>query len=65
MYITTFYSFKGGVGRCMAFLNSAFVLAECGCRALAVDFGIEAPGLDTFFDGEPDIRPGFLSRSNS
>ena len=48
MYITTFYSFKGGVGRTMALVNSAVTLALRGRRVLVVDFDVEAPGLDTF-----------------
>ena len=48
MYVTTFYSFKGGVGRTMALVNAAVTLALRGRRVLVVDFDIEAPGLDTF-----------------
>lgn len=48
MYLTTFYSFKGGVGRSMALANTAVELAKRGRRVLAVDFDLEAPGLDTF-----------------
>ncbi len=48
MYVTTFYSFKGGVGRTMALANAAATLALRGRRVLVVDFDIEAPGLDTF-----------------
>ena len=48
MYIATFYSFKGGVGRSMALANVAVELAKRGRRVLAVDFDLEAPGLDTF-----------------
>lgn len=48
MYVTTFYSFKGGVGRTMALVNAAVELATRGRRVLAVDFDLEAPGLDTF-----------------
>lgn len=48
MYIGTFYSFKGGVGRTMALVNAAVHLAERGRRVLLVDFDLEAPGLDTF-----------------
>lgn len=48
MYITTFYSFKGGVGRTMALVNAAVDLVQRGKRVLMVDFDLEAPGLDTF-----------------
>ena len=60
MYVTTFYSFKGGVGRSMALANVAIELAKRGRRVLVVDFDLEAPGLDTFDvlrpqDGVPGI----------
>ena len=48
MYVSTFYSFKGGVGRTMALANAAVELAQRGRKVLAVDFDLEAPGLDTF-----------------
>ncbi len=48
MYVTTFYSFKGGVGRTMALVNAAVALAKRERRVLVVDFDLEAPGLDTF-----------------
>lgn len=47
--ITTFYSFKGGVGRSMAMANVAFELAGRGLRVLAIDFDLEAPGLERYF----------------
>ena len=48
MYVVTFYSFKGGVGRSMALMNTAAALVADGRRVLVVDFDLEAPGLDTF-----------------
>lgn len=54
MYVTTFYSFKGGVGRTMALANVAVDLARRGKRVLVVDFDLEAPGLDTFDLPRPD-----------
>ena len=48
MYVVTFYSFKGGVGRSMAMMNCAAELAKRGRRILVVDFDLEAPGLETF-----------------
>ena len=59
MYITTFYSFKGGVGRTMALVNVAYELVRRGRRVLAVDFDLEAPGLETFDLLRPDTpTPG-------
>ena len=61
MYVTTFYSFKGGVGRSMALANAAVELAQRGRRVLAVDFDLEAPGLDTFdILRPPDEVPGII-----
>ncbi|RZJ13056.1 MAG: TIR domain-containing protein [Rubrivivax sp.] len=48
----TFYSFKGGVGRSMAMANVADVLARRGLRVLAIDFDLEAPGLERYFQVE-------------
>jgi MinD-like ATPase involved in chromosome partitioning or flagellar assembly len=56
MYIVTFYSFKGGVGRSMALVNVAAELARRGKRVLVVDFDLEAPGLDTFDITKSDER---------
>jgi MinD-like ATPase involved in chromosome partitioning or flagellar assembly len=47
--VVTFYSFKGGVGRTMALVNVAHVLARSGLRVLIVDFDLEAPGMTHFF----------------
>ena len=45
MYVTTFYSFKGGVGRTLALLNVAYELADAGLQVLVVDFDLEAPAI--------------------
>jgi MinD-like ATPase involved in chromosome partitioning or flagellar assembly len=50
--IITFYSFKGGVGRTMSLVNTAFSLARQGARVLMVDFDLEAPGMTHFFGRE-------------
>jgi len=47
--VYTFYSFKGGVGRTMALANVAALLARWGYSVLAVDWDLEAPGLERFF----------------
>ena len=48
MYVVTFYSYKGGVGRTMALVNVAVMLARLGRRVLVVDFDLEAPGLPSY-----------------
>jgi tetratricopeptide (TPR) repeat protein len=59
----TFYSFKGGVGRTMALLNVACILAGRGRRVLAIDMDLEAPGL-TYLAGREQEgifeTPGFV-----
>ena len=47
-YIFTFYSYKGGVGRSMSLLNSAFELAGRGRHVLILDMDLEAPGISNF-----------------
>ena len=59
----TFYSFKGGVGRSMAMANVADILARRGLRVLAVDFDLEAPGLERYFQVEKTAalaNPGLI-----
>lgn len=48
MFCVTFYSFKGGVGRTMALINTAILLAEANKRVLVVDFDLEAPGITSY-----------------
>ena len=47
--IITFYSYKGGVGRTAALANIGVLLARRGKRVLLVDWDLEAPGLDRYF----------------
>jgi len=54
--IFTFYSFKGGVGRSMALLNCAYVLAGIGRRVLMVDMDLEAPGLSYLIERQEKQR---------
>jgi Tfp pilus assembly protein PilF len=68
----TFYSFKGGVGRSMALINTAGILAERrGFSVLVLDLDLEAPGLSYLDPEAPDaasaqaqpefpFQPGFV-----
>src|SRR5689334_18824088 len=47
--VVTFYSYKGGTGRSMALANVAWLLALSGRRVLAIDWDLEAPGLQRYF----------------
>lgn len=66
--VTTFYSYKGGVGRSRALANVALQLAVRGNSVLCVDFDLEAPGLSYYFSGagfawtidDPDAQPGLI-----
>jgi cellulose biosynthesis protein BcsQ len=69
MYVTTFYSYKGGVGRSMALANVGVLLAKAGNRVLLVDFDLEAPGLPSYgplgdATGLPGIHRRMLDRRN-
>jgi MinD-like ATPase involved in chromosome partitioning or flagellar assembly len=63
-WIVTFYSYKGGTGRTMALANVAVLLARGGSSVLAVDFDLEAPGLDRFLQpvmsGNLRAKPGLV-----
>ncbi|MEZ5330228.1 MAG: tetratricopeptide repeat protein [Verrucomicrobiales bacterium] len=60
----TFYSFKGGVGRSMALINVAGILAGRGFRVLALDMDLEAPGISYLMRHEANLKkqdlPGFI-----
>ena len=42
-----FYSYKGGVGRTTALIQTAFQLTRAGKRVAIIDMDVEAPGLHT------------------
>ncbi|MDF5723100.1 MAG: AAA family ATPase [Rhizonema sp. PD37] len=56
----TFYSFKGGVGRTTALTHVAWILAMRGRKVVAVDLDLEAPGLSTAFNLNPQPRYGIV-----
>ena len=49
MQIISFYSYKGGVGRTIALIETAYNLAKAGKRILLLDLDIEAPSLHNIF----------------
>lgn len=55
----TFYSYKGGVGRSMALVNVACLLAKKNKKVLVIDWDVEAPGLHLFFDVNKN-KPGLV-----
>lgn len=61
MFVTTFYSYKGGVGRTSALVNTAYRLARRGKRVFVLDFDLEAPGLDAYgLCNTEEPRPGLV-----
>lgn len=61
MLCTSFYSYKGGVGRTLALANVAAHLAMRGKKVLIVDFDLEAPGITTLdFCADAKGRPGVV-----
>jgi len=59
MFTVTFYSFKGGVGRTLAMMNTAYRLSLQGKTVFVLDFDLEAPGVDVFCDLR-ESTPGLL-----
>ncbi len=61
--ITTFYSFKGGVGRSTALAYTARSLARKGLTVLCVDLDLEAPSLASLFGKDKEVKEetGLLS----
>lgn len=47
--VISFYSYKGGVGRTIALIETAYNLAEAGKRVLLLDLDVEAPSLHNIF----------------
>jgi cellulose biosynthesis protein BcsQ len=53
--VCTFYSYKGGVGRSMALANVGVLMATEGHRVLLVDWDLEAPGLEVYFEKAAEL----------
>src|SRR5436309_249846 len=62
--VITFYSYKGGVGRSLAVANVAALLSKWGQRVLVIDWDLEAPGIEKFFQrwisGSRRSTPGLV-----
>ncbi len=57
----SFYSFKSGIGRSTALINTAALLAARGFRVLVIDFEFEAPGLSYLVHPPGSAAsPGFI-----
>ncbi len=58
--VTTFYSYKGGVGRTFLLANVAWLLARWGRKVLCLDWDLEAPGLNRYLAPSAPPRQGVL-----
>src|SRR5215470_11024226 len=58
--VTTFYSYKGGVGRTFLLANVAWLLARWGRRVLCLDWDLEAPGLYRYLAADAPPSKGVL-----
>lgn len=58
--ITTFYSYKGGVGRSFALANAAAAISAWGYRVLCIDWDLDAPGLAHYFR-MPTVHSGLAT----
>jgi MinD-like ATPase involved in chromosome partitioning or flagellar assembly len=47
--VISFYSYKGGVGRTIALIETAYNLAAAGKRVMLLDLDVEAPSLHNIF----------------
>ena len=50
--VISFYSYKGGVGRTLALIHTAYLLAQKGKNVLMLDLDIEAPSMQNIFKSE-------------
>ncbi|MGM9533656.1 MAG: tyrosine-protein kinase family protein [Intestinibacter sp.] len=50
--VISFYSYKGGVGRTLALIHTAYLLAQKGKNVLILDLDIEAPSMQNIFKSE-------------
>lgn len=60
--VTTFYSYKGGVGRTQSLANVAVYLANQGHDVVVVDLDLESPGLHYYFSPPDKLGRQFLDQ---
>lgn len=58
--IISFYSYKGGVGRTVALIQTAYLLAKSGKKVLLMDLDIEAPSFYNIFKDTIKTKLGLV-----
>lgn len=58
--IISFYSYKGGVGRTIALIQTAYILAKEGKNVLLLDLDIEAPSFYNIFKDDLKVEYGLV-----
>jgi len=58
--LISFYSYKGGVGRTLALVQTAYLLAKKGKNVLMLDLDIEAPSLHDIFSDKINLDKGIV-----
>lgn len=59
--IISFYSYKGGVGRTIALIQTAYLLADKGKKVAIIDLDIEAPSFNNIFKQSIRSREGLVN----
>lgn len=59
-HLISFYSYKGGVGRTLALVQTAYLLAKKGKNVLMLDLDIEAPSLYDIFSNKIELDKGIV-----
>jgi len=63
--VVTFYSYKGGVGRTFTLANVAYSLYSLGRKVLVLDWDLEAPGLERYFQNKLNSKGANLQLSGN
>lgn len=59
--IISFYSYKGGVGRTIALIQTAYLLADKGKKVAIIDLDIEAPSFNNIFKQSIRSKEGLIN----
>lgn len=59
--IISFYSYKGGVGRTIALIQTAYLLADKGKKVAIIDLDIEAPSFKNIFKQSIRSKEGLVN----